>query len=352
MDIEHFGLDQGMDRVSEYLEATNILKDPIEGLPVEDGYMCTMCTFYTAKLTTFKAHISSQHKEGNYSFEDCSKRCYVQRLSLSPSLGPQGNSWFVVTAPLCTPAEDGPNNLLLDIITKEAAAREKEVLAAPYKDLRQLPMFIKVLHWDVFIENMNLDVVEMAPLLTIHEPGDTHFFPHCLQEVCTSLMMDFQSTLANTETLLQRKFRSTNLTNISTNPFSRLEQSCQDYVKELIHLLLILLRSLDHTNDKDNIGDTWRILVPLEDKIQLSLQRLWNGLQVVDGGEQITKDQLEESKLHCIEVLEALFFITRLSHAIQEASLLIFRFVVFSSIQQHCVLTPDDITHRISRMMY
>jgi len=105
-----------------------------------------------------------------------------------------------VITPLCTPIKDGPNNLLFDIITKEAIAQEEEVLAAPYKDLRQLPMFIKVIHWDVFIENLNLVIVELDPLLTVREPSYLRFFPDHLQEVCRSLMMDFQSTLANAET--------------------------------------------------------------------------------------------------------------------------------------------------------
>lgn len=72
----------------------------------------------------------------------------------------------------------------------------------------------------------------------------------------------------------------------------------------------------------------------------------------MDGGRQFTNDQLEECKMHCIEVLEALFFITRLSHAIREASLLIFMFIIFVIIQEHHILTLNDVTQRISKMMY
>jgi len=42
---------------------------------------------------------------------------------------------------------DGPNNFLFNIITKEAPKwEEEEVLLAPYKDPRQLPIFMKSLY--------------------------------------------------------------------------------------------------------------------------------------------------------------------------------------------------------------
>jgi hypothetical protein len=137
-------LDQGGEKIRQYLAVTDTLKDPIEGLPMEDGYMCTQCVFYSAKLTTMKKHASEHHKEGCGDHPDEYRvRCSVQRLSLRPSPGAGGGSWFGVTTPCraASAADEGGSDstrLLFDIIMGEARAREEEVLAAPYEDPRQV----------------------------------------------------------------------------------------------------------------------------------------------------------------------------------------------------------------------
>jgi hypothetical protein len=220
-DINHFQLNLGNASVAQYRIGTIALKDPIVGLEVVDGFGCKLCIFYCHKLSTLKAHLRNTH-ESSCSAQDSHHACSVQRLSPSPG----SNSWFGVIGRMIR----GAHNPLMDIIRSEAQERWEEVLVASYNEVRHLPLFIKRLNWDHFICNMSEDIVELAPLVSVPGPGDARFFPGRLREVCTSLMSDFQCNTGTAEALLRRKVKSTKAEDISSNPFSRLEQSSEDYV--------------------------------------------------------------------------------------------------------------------------
>ena len=150
------------------------------------------------------------------------------------------------------------------------------------QQVRELPLFIKRINWDHFIHNMNEDIVVMASLVSKPGPGDNHFFPSQLSEVCRMLMSDFQCNIGTVEALLRRKVKSTKPEDISKAPFSRLEQSCEDYVATLVHLMILLLHSLENENKEDHDkDDLLPILVPLSKPLKKSLQSLRNGLQMV-----------------------------------------------------------------------
>jgi hypothetical protein len=144
-------------------------------------------------------------------------------------------------------------------------------------------------------------------------------------------MSDFQCNTGTAEALLQRKVKSTKVEDISSNPFSRLEQSSEDYVATVVHLIILLLRSLDNKNRTDDNGILLSILVPLDEPLRQSLQSFWNGLEIRDGDGQFPDEQIGASKSHCIQILEDLFLIQRSSHLLPETSSLIYRFVIFTA---------------------
>jgi hypothetical protein len=121
---------------------------------------------------------------------------------------------------------------------------------------------------------MSEDIVLLAPLVSVPRVEDAQFFPGRLREVCRSLMLDFQYNNGSTEALLRRKVKSTKVEDISSNPFSWLEQFLKDYIATVVHLIILLLRSLDNQNRIDNNDILFSNLVPLSEPLQQSLQNL------------------------------------------------------------------------------
>ena len=348
-DLLHFQLEGDLERLDPYYtRGSTDLKVPIDGLPVYHGWRCTSCAFYAKCEDRLRRHVREEHADAGTS---CMGRCSVQRLSQ----GPGSNSWFGVTT---SPGQDGPGDgRLLDIVARDAAEREAAASVPSFGDPRLLPPWLKQLNWDSFILGMDVDVEAMRPWASAKHGADDRFFPDRLREVCSSLMKDFQRIIGSAESLLRKKVKSTSEVETCRVPFYRLEQSSEEYVGTMSHLLIILLRSLDAadgTSDTDG-GDVLKVMVPLgDDVLRGSLRALWDGLraQAAEGDGQRAVDRLGESKSHCIRVLEDLFLTTRPSHTCPVTSLLVYRFVVFVAIESSRTLTPDDVTHRIARMMY
>ena len=191
----------------------------------------------------------------------------------------------------------------------------------------------------------------MASLVAASGSWDVWLFPSRLHKVCFSLMMEFQDNIGSADLLLRRKVKSAK--DISTAPFSRLDRSCEDYTATLVHVIIVLLRSLNSSNDSNNENrDVFRILVSLDEPLRTSLENLWQGLQAEDGQGQFSDGEMRECKLRCIQVLEDLFFVEWQSYSIPNTSLLIHRFILFVVLQHLHMVTPDEVTGRISRMMY
>jgi hypothetical protein len=165
-------------------------------------------------------------------------------------------------------------------------------------------------------------------------------------------MFDLQRNNGAVESLLRRKVKSPNPNDLSKAPFSRLEQSAADYVPTLVHLIVLLLRSLDSDRLDGDEADLLSRLVPLDESLRRHLQSLWGGLQTEDEDGRFPDNQVGMCKAGCMDILESLFFIERPSHRVPEASSLVYRFVVFATIPVDHVVTPDQVTHRISRLMY
>ena len=344
-DVEHFQLRSGVSSLAEYRIGSTTPKGPIAGLQAVDGFGCNSCSFYCCRVSTLERHLRSAH-DSRCDAEGSHRACWVQRLSAAP----RNNSWFGVHPPVISPGV--PRNHLTDIIEKESSAWRDEVLQGAFEDPRHVPLFIKRLNWDHFIQNLGQDsLVHMASLVAASGSWDVWLFLSRLHKVCFSLMMEFQDIIGSADSLLRRKVKSAK--DISTVPFSRLDQSCEDYMATLVHVIIVLLRSMNSNNDSNNENrDVFRILVPLDEPLRTSLENLWQGLQAEDGQGQFSDGEMRECKLRCIQVLEDLFFVERESYSIPNTSLLIYRFILFVVLQHHHVVTLDEVTGRISRMMY
>lgn len=380
MDVDRFQLESGAAAIATYKVATVDLKDPIEGLEVVDGLGCSGCPFYCRSESSLKAHLRTAHPSsrgthggGGPGFGETHRRCCVQRLAPSPG----NNSWFGVKPPAAAATLVDP---LADIITREAEQRREEAVQGAYADARHPPLFLKRLGWEETMREMGDDLAEVARRVAAPGPADEQCVPvEGLRGVLTSLMSDFQRNNGSAEALLRRKVKSTKPGDLSAAPFSRLDHSSDQYVGTLVHLVVVLLRFLDdggseHVGSSGFCGggggdDVRPVLVPLGLGLRQSLRGLRDELRRMEDEEDpanraappegsgwhnstASGPTTASSKSLCIDILEHLFFIHRASHAVPQASLLVYRFVVFVAVQQDRVIQPDEITHRISRMMY
>jgi hypothetical protein len=150
---------------TEFIERTDILSEPIAGLPIiEEGYKCSTCMYHACSWLVMRNHFGRHHRGKKASVE--SEKCAVQLMF-------HGKLRKYIGVRYIKAKEDGLRNpTLTDALLREDEEEGIEVpMTKRHKSLRKCSTFVARSRWDILIEDE--DVERLKTIASMPKPKDS-----------------------------------------------------------------------------------------------------------------------------------------------------------------------------------
>ena len=134
-----------LDDMIEFRRRTAVLEQPIEGIPISDGYKCTRCVHYMIQRQAIQRHVQNHEWEEGV---DRWEACKVQ----SP-FGGRLRKCFGVIDRLPREVEDGDERAPWTVLSAKLGRKRARLSTVKEENLRFVSSFVARTRWDILVED-------------------------------------------------------------------------------------------------------------------------------------------------------------------------------------------------------
>ncbi len=206
-------------------------KMPVEGLKIQDGFLCSHCSHVTSSWGSLQHHWSFKHKALGISLlKDHVQHTSVQSFFSSSSIKANSVSWFPVDITLAIKSSASAFDVFMQVHYPAICAAQA-VVATPENE-RDVPPLLKVMEWHIHLKDFYNNSQARALLL------DLFSLPVKLQQATSTL----DKTLAQLRPLVDQYLL--HVGGLSHN-IQRLVLKClEEYPPYVLFLLVFLFTVL------------------------------------------------------------------------------------------------------------